>query len=246
MTQDVHTPHRVGVVLVAAGAGERLGLGVPKAFADLKGKTLLEHAVTNVLSVEREGHLCVVAPPEYATAALELLERCTEFVGSRWTTSVAQGGRERSYSVLNGLQTMPEWVQTVLVHDAARPLASPELFERVIDAVAHLNHGIVPVLSVTDTVKRVSAERVVETLDRAELALSQTPQGFPREHLEAAYLARSSAGELDQYTDDAAAVAAAGFAVSVVEGEALAHKVTRVADLHYLEFLTERHEQESQ
>lgn len=232
----LQTPHRLGVILVGAGKGERLGAGIAKAFVRLGEKTLLEHAVDAVLGLEGSGHLVVVASDDRAAEALDVLERATVTTGAAWSTNVALGGTERHFSVQNGLEVMPEWVDTVLVHDIARPLAPASLFASVAHAVREHGTGVVPVLPVTDTVKQRDENGVIlGTVDRSTLVVAQTPQGFPREMLVAAY-----ENVQKHFTDDAAVVQAAGFEVTSVAGSSLAHKLTTVEDQQLLEWMLTR------
>ncbi len=136
------------------------------------------------------------------------------------------GGASRSESVRAGLAAVPATAEVVVVHDAARPLASPTLFRAVIAAVAGGADGAVPGLAVSDTVKRVGADgAVAETVPRDGLVAVQTPQAFRAEALRAVHAAGGEA------SDDAALVEAAGGRVVVVQGEAANLKVTNPADM---------------
>jgi len=230
---ELTSPHRLGVIVVGAGDGTRLNAGIPKAFVQLGEKSLMQRAIETVVSLPGPGHLVAVVPDARAAEVLGLLEQATQTAGASCGTNIALGGAERHLSVQNGLEMMPEWVETVLVHDAARPLAPASLFQRVAHAVRERNASVVPVMQVTDTVKRLNAAGdVEETLDRSLLALAQTPQGFPREALVAAYERVNSA-----HTDDAAVVQAAGFTVTTVGGSERALKLTTAADLRLLEWM---------
>lgn len=230
---NVHTPHRIGVILVGAGSGERLNAGIPKAFVTLGGETLLTRAVRTVLGLPLPGHLVVVAPPERAAEVLDVLELESQETGATWSTNVAAGGLERHVSVENGLALMPEWVETVLVHDVARPLTPGSLFLDVIHAVRERQTGVVPVLPVVDTLKRIDlAGMVTETVNRDELARVQTPQGFPRAALAAAYEQASAF-----HTDDSAVFSGAGYPVTTVPGSERALKLTTSADRETLEWM---------
>lgn len=133
-----------------------------------------------------------------------------------------------------GLDALPESIDTVLVHDAARPFASAGLFERIISEVQTTGDGAVPALRVTDTLKRVDADgRVHETVDRDSLVGVQTPQGFPREVLMAAYA--DAELQSDPPTDDADVVQRGGGRVRTVPGELRAHKLTTPDDIAILE-----------
>ncbi|MDQ2697747.1 MAG: 2-C-methyl-D-erythritol 4-phosphate cytidylyltransferase, partial [Actinomycetota bacterium] len=214
---------RVGVIVVAAGSGTRLGAGTPKAFVDLDGRSILSHALEGVFATP-VGHVVVVAPAERAEdARREALEASA---GRGDVVSVVAGGSTRQASVAAGLAALPDDVGIVLVHDAARALTPPEVFERVAAAVEGGASGVIPVLPVVDTLKRVTDGEIVGGVDRSELAAAQTPQGFPRHVLDAAY-----AGASAEFTDDAALVADAGHAVAAVPGHPLAFKITTPADL---------------
>ncbi|MBP6684847.1 MAG: 2-C-methyl-D-erythritol 4-phosphate cytidylyltransferase [Leucobacter sp.] len=235
-----HSLSALGVVLVAAGRGERLGAGIPKAFVELGGRTLIEHCTSIVTGLPSGGHLVIVVPED---SAAETLGRVSNVIpsGSSWEVSVTPGGRERHESVRFGLDALHDQADIVLVHDAARPLAPAELFERVAAEVRRTGSSVIPALAVTDTLKRVSADGVVhETVDRAPLVAVQTPQGFPREQLAAAHDRLGSGGAHEgtgQPTDDAEVVQRAGGTVRTVPGDTLAHKLTTPGDLAVLEAL---------
>lgn len=219
---------RVAVVVVAAGSGTRLGAGQPKAFVTLRGRTLLERSLHAVRGMRHTADAIVVAPADRVDDAAWLAERS---LGRPAT--VVEGGATRQLSVAEGLAAIDPHVDVVLVHDAARALAPSALFDAVVDAVLERGYGVVPGLPVSDTVKRVGDDgEVHETVDRSALAAVQTPQGFPREQLLTAY----AFAESDE-TDDAGLVAAAGFRVDVVPGDAHAFKVTTPWDLRRAEEL---------
>ncbi len=235
------TPHSatdLGVIVVAAGSGERLGAGMPKAFVQLGGRTLIEHAIRTVTSIGEPGQLVLVVPGDHAAQALEAVAECD--IPDHWTVSVAHGGRERHESVRFGLDALHDSVRTVLVHDAARPLAPVEVFERVVQAVRRSGDAVIPVLPVTDTMKRVTELGIVTaTVPRDELVAVQTPQGFPRDTLAAAHTAAHTApaSDVDIPTDDAELVQRAGGAVRTIAGSARSHKLTVPDDLRMLEGL---------
>ena len=231
MTDADAAPCSVGVVVVAAGSGTRLGAGLPKAFVPLHGRPLLAHAVDTVAQLGGLRSLVVVAPAELADpdapswAGVDLPPDAV----------VVVGGASRTDSVAAGLAAVGD-VDVVLVHDAARCLTPLAVFERVVAAVRAGAAGAVPGIPLVDTVKTVDAAGVITgTPDRASLRAVQTPQGFAREVLVAAYRSGLAA------TDDAALVELAGHHVVVVEGDPLAFKVTTPDDLEHAErVLTER------
>ena len=221
----------VAVIVVAAGSGTRLGHAEPKAFVPLGDDTILGVALDAVLGMREPPHVVVVAPDGR-------VDEVRRRYGARAAATsvpfdVVVGGLTRQQSVSNGLAVLPHVVETVLVHDAARPLTPSAVFDEVAVAVRARGHGIVPGLQVVDTIKRVDAHgRVLETVDRSELAAMQTPQGFPRDVLDVAY-ARAER----EATDDAALVVATGVAVEVVPGDTRSFKITVPADLHRAEQL---------
>ena len=207
----------VAVVLVAAGNGERLGAGIPKALVAVGGKSLLAHALEAIQKFN-PSQLVVVAHEDHVD---EFQSQIQTFYQGEF--SIAKGGTSRQGSVANGLALVT--TELVLIHDAARCFASPALFEAV---AAELSNSdvVVPVVPVSDTVKRVSGSDVVGTEDRSTLRLSQTPQGFKTAALKSALAEASS-----EFTDDAALMQAMGFSVRSVPGEVNAFKLTTNSDL---------------
>ena len=219
---------RLAVVIVAAGNGTRLGAELPKAFVALGGSTLLERSVHAVAGMSEPAQVVVVAPSELVAEAGELAAGA---FGAAVT--VVSGGSTRQQSVASGIAALDASVDVVLVHDAARALTPSSLFDDVVAAVDARGHGVVPGLPVSDTIKRVGADgEIHETVDRTVLSAVQTPQGFPRADLAAAY-----AAALSDETDDAGLVAASGRAVSVIPGDARAFKITTPWDLRRAEEL---------
>lgn len=221
----------VAVIVVAAGTGARLGAGIPKAFVDLCGTSVLGRALGTVRDWDATAQVVVVAPASHLDAARAIAHA---------PATVVPGGITRQDSVAAGLAVLDPGVGLVLVHDAARPLTSAGQFELVASTVRRTGAGVIPSLPVSDTIKRVADGAIVETVDRSALVHVQTPQGFPRAELVAAY------GLADEeFTDDAALFAAAGHVVTTVPGDALAFKITTPADLaraeqHLGEQLTDR------
>lgn len=221
----------MGVVVVAAGSGTRLGADRPKAFVELAGATLLEHAVRGALAPGPD-ELVVVVPEMLVADARSVVESLRGSARSTAVVVVVAGGAERTDSVAAGLAALSSTVELVLVHDAARCLAPVEVFDRVLAALAVGAKGVVPGVAVVDTIKVVDDGGVVTgTPDRSSLRAVQTPQGFDRTVLTAAHASGSAA------TDDAALVEALGHSVVVVEGDARALKITTRDDLAQAERL---------
>jgi 2-C-methyl-D-erythritol 4-phosphate cytidylyltransferase len=195
-------------IVVAAGRGSRFG--APKQFLALNGVRLVDRAVTTASAAC--DHVVVVLPP-----------------GEPWAgppvTVTAVGGATRSDSVRSGLASVPSDADVVVVHDAARPLATARLFAAVVDAVRAGADAAVPGISLSDTVKRLDGDRVVETVERDDLVAVQTPQAFRAAALRAAHARGGDA------TDDAALVEQSGGVVVVVAGDRRNIKITGADDL---------------
>ncbi len=214
---------RIAVVVVAAGSGTRLGAGAPKALVGIDEHTILRHALRGVFAAPRSQVVVVAPAGREGDALTDALEAAGE---RRDLVTVVTGGDSRQSSVAAGLAALWGDVDVVLVHDAARALTPPAVFARVVEAVDQGLGAVVPVVPVVDTLKRVEGNAVQAAVDRDELAAAQTPQGFRRDILETAYrVAR------EEFTDDAALVAAAGHPVYVVAGDPLGFKITTPADL---------------
>lgn len=211
------------VILLGAGAGRRLGDAEPKALLSIGGRPMLGVAAAAAAASPLVGGLVVTFPPGWEGRA----RACVEDLGV--PADLVEGGDSRQASVGAALAKVPGQVGIVAVHDAARPFASPELFARVIQAVADGADGAVPVLAVTDTVLRVRGEIVEGTEPREELALGQTPQAFRTSVLREAHAKADVAGA--SFTDDASMLRWAGFEVRAIPGDSANVKITTIADL---------------
>ena len=206
---------KVALLIPAAGSGERFGAPIPKALVQLNGRTLIEHAILNLGPIASQ--IIVAAPAGYE-------EKFREILGDAVT--VVTGGSTRTKSVKIALESIDSEIEFVLVHDAARPLASGELGKRVIAALAAGDVAVIPALNVADTIKEVDAANyVVSTPNRERLRAVQTPQGFARETLVKAHMQNIEA------TDDGALVEAMRGKVKLIEGEIRALKITNPEDL---------------
>ena len=198
--------------MVAAGSGTRFGK--PKQFESLGAETVLDHAIAQALTVS-DGVVVVLATNRLG---LQLPNGCIS----------VEGGATRSESVRAGLDAVPETAEIICVHDAARPLASEDLFRRVIESVRGGADGAVPGIAVSDTIKEVDNFGVVtRTVPRARIVAVQTPQAFAAQKLRAAH----ASGE--EGTDDAELVERAGGKIVVVNGEITARKITMPDDLEW-------------
>jgi 2-C-methyl-D-erythritol 4-phosphate cytidylyltransferase len=221
--------HDVAVIVPAAGAGERLGAGVPKAMALLGGAPILAHAVRALAGEPRVGLIVLAAPPGLEA---ELAEQAVRAAGDSCRIAAVTGGATRAESVSNALAEVPRGVDVVLVHDAARCLVPVEVVGAVIDAVLAGASAVVPGLPVVDTIRELGEAGASRTIDRSRLRAVQTPQGFPAEVLRRAH----AAGSRDA-TDDAGMVEALGLPVTIVPGHPRAFKVTTALDLVLAEAL---------
>lgn len=220
----------VGVVVVAAGSGTRTNSAELKQFRWVAGKPMLLHSIQTFQARPDVALVACVLPRSHVGDPPPWM-----FQSDLDRLAVTVGGRTRGESVIAGLQEMPDEVRVVLVHDAARPLASAALITRVVAEARH-GHGAIAALPVTDTLKEVDADgRIVRTVPRERLWRAQTPQGFPREMIDQAYFAARERGELG--TDDASVCEALGFPVVVVRGSERAMKVTEEADFARAEAL---------
>ena len=222
---------RTAVIVPAAGRGERLGPGAPKALRTLGGVPMLVHAVRALASARSVDLVVVAAPEDGVDEVLALLgeHRLLDPDGARAGAMVVAGGDTRQDSVARALHALPADIDVVLVHDAARPLVPTSLVDSVAFAVRAGAEAVVPGLGVADTVKAVDAREVVtDTLDRSVLRAIQTPQGFRRTTLTAAHAAADPDAPA---TDDAGLAENLGVDVLVVPGDEEAFKVTRPLDL---------------
>jgi 2-C-methyl-D-erythritol 4-phosphate cytidylyltransferase/2-C-methyl-D-erythritol 2,4-cyclodiphosphate synthase len=205
----------ISAIIAAAGSGERFGALIPKALIQLGDRTLIEHSVSALSGVADQ--IIVTAPAGFE-------EKFRTLLGN--TVTVVTGGATRSESVRLGLAQVLCDVNYVLVHDAARALASPALVQRVVDALKAGDAAVIPGLAQTDTVKVVDADGfVTSTPDRSALRRVQTPQGFTYGALQAAHASGADA------TDDAALVESIDKKVRIIEGEERALKITTPSDL---------------
>ncbi|WP_432520851.1 2-C-methyl-D-erythritol 4-phosphate cytidylyltransferase [Kineococcus sp. SYSU DK006] len=223
---------RSALVVPAAGRGDRLGASRPKALVPLAGEPLLVHALRRAAASGVVDVVVVVAPAGACDEVRDVLAGL-----SLPDLRVVPGGAERQDSVRLGLAALPGDVDVVLVHDAARCLTPPAVFALVVRTVRAGHPAVVPALPVSDTVKRVAGDAVVETVDRSELVAVQTPQGFAAAPLRAAHEAAAATAPA---TDDAGMLEALGHPVCTVPGDDRAFKVTRPLDLVLAEALLAR------
>jgi 2-C-methyl-D-erythritol 4-phosphate cytidylyltransferase len=213
-------------LIAAAGSGERLGIDRPKAFAGLGGRPLLAESLDRLDRCDLVDAIVVAAPPGWEEPAILLAE---ELAATKVVACVT-GGATRAASVAAALFEVPIGALVVLVHDAARPLVTDAVVERLIGPLQKGFDGAVPALPLADTLKRVHDGVVVETVDRDRLVAAQTPQAFL-----APTLRRAFSGDFSGATDCASLVERSGGRVAVVEGDVRLVKVTTPADLALVE-----------
>lgn len=247
------SPNRLvtAVILVAAGSGQRLGYGMPKAAVPLGGESILMHALRGIVASGVASQVCVALP----AGDDGLRQQCDDFreelADGGPLLTVVDGGATRADSVRQGIAALMDGIEAVLVHDAARALTPEAVFHRVADALAAGAEAVIPAVAVVDTVKTVAPtptaqqavapERVTGTAPREELRAVQTPQGFRAGTLRRAHDAATSL-EPDQaaaVTDDAMLVELTGTDVHVVRGSTQSLKITTPLDLIFAEGLLE-------
>ena len=210
-------------MIAAAGSGQRLGAGGPKALVELAGRPLLDWSLDAFRAAESIAEIVAAVPPGQES-----------LVAERGVVAVA-GGEHRSQSVANAVELCGE--EIVVVHDAARPLVTPELIDAIVERLASDQDaaGVIAATPVTDTIKRTAdGDRVEETLDRAGLWAVQTPQAFRADALRGAL---SDADSLPDATDDAMLVERQGGRVLIHSAPAENLKVTAPIDLRVAELL---------
>jgi 2-C-methyl-D-erythritol 4-phosphate cytidylyltransferase/2-C-methyl-D-erythritol 2,4-cyclodiphosphate synthase len=220
----------VGVIIVAAGRGERMGAPVPKALVAIAGRSLLRRSVAVFDDHPAVEALVVVLPSDLVALGHTLVG------DTRRPCRFVAGGERRQDSVRSGFAALTGEIDVVLVHDAARPMANAAIIDRVLEGVAE-GGAALPGVPSRDTVKRVdpATALVRETIPRDEVWLAQTPQGFRRDVLAAAI----ALGVEDLHaTDEAMLAERAGYSVRVVQGDAANIKITTPDDLRIAEVLT--------
>lgn len=214
----------VVAVVVAAGAGVRMGAGVPKALMPLAGRPMLLWSLDALRASPRVDRVVVVAPPDR-------VESVRALVGASGDVSVVAGGASRQESVREGLRAAPDDADRVLVHDAARPLIDEALIAAVLDGVEGAD-GAIAAAPVVDTLKSAGDDGCIDgTVPRAGLWAAATPQAFPFATLAAATEAAAAGGRLAAATDCASLVEAAGGRIRLVAAGGPNPKVTTPADV---------------
>ncbi|MFJ5699203.1 2-C-methyl-D-erythritol 4-phosphate cytidylyltransferase [Arthrobacter sp. NPDC093139] len=239
------------VILVAAGSGQRLGYGMPKAAVPLGGEPILMHALRGIVAAGVASQVCVALPAGDSGLRQLVEDFRLELADGGPLLTMVDGGATRADSVRSALAGLEDGTEAVLVHDAARALTPESVFHRVAQALAKGASAVIPVIPVVDTVKTVSAtdggdsdiapEIVTGTVSRQELRAVQTPQGFSVDTLKAAHEAALALDEnrAAAVTDDAMLVELLGVPVHAVRGASQSLKITTPLDLIIAEGLLE-------
>ncbi len=220
-------------MIAAAGSGERLGVGGPKAFASLAGRPLLDHSLLAVAACEAIDRVVIAAPAGHLDTALQRLAEASGLEGE-----AVAGGETRADSVRAALALVE--TELVLIHDAARPLVEPGLFDAIVARLCAEAEAdaVIAAAPIVDTVKRSSrphqgaeAGLVEATIPREDLWAAQTPQGFRTERLREAQARAESAGSLAEATDEASLIESAGGTVLLERSPTSNIKITGPADI---------------
>ena len=199
---------KASAIIVAAGSGVRLGSNVPKAFVKLAGRTMLSYSLATIRQVSSIGEVVITIPEGFEDAARAEVAAA----GLAMPVKITPGGIERQDSVRIALELTSAESDLVIVHDAARPLATPAIFEACLIAAARAG-GAIAAIPVSDTLKRVADSAIIATIARAKLWQAQTPQAFRRDLLVAAH--HRALTEKIAATDDADLVERTGARVEV-------------------------------
>ena len=224
---------RVGVIIVAGGSGKRMGGALPKQFSIIGGKPILAHTINAFRKALPASRIVVVLPAEYIEFWKNLSAR---FEVAKH--SVVEGGKERFYSVKNGIEALSDAVDLIAVQDGVRPFATKELILRTV-ACAVENGSAIPVVKAVDSYRVVEGD-TSHIIDRTPLRIVQTPQTFAAPVLRAAYDTEFRA----EFTDDASVVEFSGESVSLCEGDYLNIKITTPNDLALAEAIIAMQSQE--
>lgn len=214
---------KFALVITAAGKGLRFGAPVPKQFCEIDGVPVLIKTCLVFAELPEINECVITVHLDYLTHTQELLEQYG--LSNRFKLQV--GGDTRFESVKNGVEALPDDVEYVLIHDAARPFLTQELLKRLLKGV--VGHDVlIPVMPITDTIKRVEHGMVIETVNRDEYVTVQTPQVFRKRVLQAAYNeVKNSVG----FTDEAMLMEAYGVSVNTIFGEVNNIKITYMSDI---------------
>lgn len=223
---------QLGLVLPAAGIGTRLPGNIKKQYRKIDSKEIFIHTLSHALNTKYLKEIILVVAKEDIPSIKKIIMRY--YPSQMNMINFAEGASTRQKSVLNGLRALSGFINMVAIHDAVRPFASTELFDKTVTS-AQISGGAIPVLPVRETIKSVSKNLVEKTLDRSTIFTIQTPQVFIKNNI----LSAHEAAELNHFecTDDSQVAELAGLPVSTVPGEEYNLKITSESDLHFAEHL---------
>jgi 2-C-methyl-D-erythritol 4-phosphate cytidylyltransferase len=223
---------QLGVVLPAAGIGARLPGNIKKQYRKIDGKEIFIHTLSHVLNTNFLKEIILVVAKEDLASIKKIIMRY--YPSQMNMINFAEGGATRQKSVLNGLRALSGFINMVAIHDAVRPFASSELFDKTILA-AKLSGGAIPIVSVKETLKIIDKNIIEKTVDRTKIFTAQTPQVFLKDNIIRAH----EAAEINNFdcTDDSQVAELAGFTITTVQGEEFNLKITSPADISFAEHL---------
>lgn len=227
--------NRMHLLIPAAGVGRRMGSDRNKLLLPLLDRPILAWTLIAAATADSLSWIGIICQPIDRADIEAMVNQC----GIKKPIQFIQGGDTRQASVFNGLQALPDEATHVLIHDGARCLATPALFDRCAQAALQTK-GFIAAVPVKDTIKQVNGQGIiVNTPDRSQLWAAQTPQGFEIALLKQCHTKGQRQGW--QVTDDAALLEKCGVPVSIVEGEETNLKVTTPMDLAIAQFILQRH-----
>jgi len=222
---------RIGVVLAAGGAGSRFGGPLPKQFLEVRpGRPLFQYPLETFHALPEVDTIALTLPPERIPDWKKLLEMFPKL-------RLVAGGADRWISVRNGVASLAESLDAIFIHDAARPYTPASVIRRCLQALESKS-AITAALLSSDTVKEVDGKKILRTLDRSRLVMTQTPQVFPAAMLKAIYARGVADGT--RPTDELQLAEAAGFPVAWAQGSVLSRKITEPEDWEWAEWVAER------
>jgi len=216
------------VIIVAGGAGTRMGTEVPKQFLSLHGKPVLLRTIETFYKYSASVKIILGLPQQH----IPLWERLCEEQGHAGAEIIVPGGKTRFQTVKSCLQQINETSGCVAIHDGVRPMVSTKTINRTFE-IARLGKGAVPVVSVKESIRKKTVAEKTASVNRDDYMIVQTPQTFPISDIQKAY----SLDERPDMTDDATVFERAGHEIVTVEGDINNIKITTPADLHFAEYL---------
>ena len=214
------------VLILAGGVGQRMNMDIPKQFIPINGRPVLMHTIARFYEYDKTMDIIVIIPRAHVSLWKDL---CVEF-SFKIKHQIVNGGKERFYSVKNGLKVVDE-NSLVLIHDGVRPLVSFDAINRVVETSEEKGNAI-PYIEMNQSVRKIDA-RGNRAIDRSQLKLIQTPQGFHSNIIKEAYAKRYR----KSFTDDASVLEALKYEINLVRGNHKNIKITSSTDLHLVDCL---------